>query len=105
MAYNNKFKSIKTVIEDAYRDSMAETIDYLTLKTQDPVLHELVITLCAEMLQQGKLVKNYDEAKGAWKNSRSLTLHQKGDLGGEMPNPQTLQEKIERAKKLIQQSY
>ena len=50
-------------------------------------------------------VKNYDEAKGAWKNSRSLTLHQKGDLGGELPNPQTLQEKIERAKKLIQQSY
>jgi hypothetical protein len=50
-------------------------------------------------------LKNYAEAKGAWKNSHSLTLHTKDDLGGEMPNPQILREKIEKAKKLIQQSY
>ena len=64
----------------------------------DPVLYDHLGDILFSL-------KNYDEAKGAWKNSRSLTLHQKGDLGGEMPNPQTLQEKIERAKKLIQQSY
>lgn len=28
MAYNTKFKSIKSVIEDAYRDSNSDTIDY-----------------------------------------------------------------------------
>jgi hypothetical protein len=50
-------------------------------------------------------LKNYDEATGAWKNSHSLTLHNKDDLGGEKPNPQTLQDKIEKAKKLIQQNY
>ena len=64
----------------------------------DPVLYDHLGDILFSL-------KNYNEAKGAWKNSRSLTLHQKGDLGGEMPNPQTLQEKIERAKKLIQQSY
>ena len=64
----------------------------------DPVLYDHLGDILFSL-------KNYDEAKGAWKNSRSLTLHKKGDLGGEMPNPQTLQEKIERAKKLIQQSY
>ncbi len=32
-----------------------ETIEYLTLKKQEPVLHELVLTLCAEMLVHGKL--------------------------------------------------
>ena len=64
----------------------------------DPVLYDHLGDILFSL-------KNYDEAKGAWKNSRSLTLHQKSDLGGEMPNPQTLQEKIERAKKLIQQSY
>ena len=64
----------------------------------DPVLYDHLGDILFSL-------KNYDEAKGAWKNSRSLTLHQKGDLGGEMPNPQTLQEKIEKAKKLIQQSF
>ena len=64
----------------------------------DPVLYDHLGDILFSL-------KNYDEAKGAWKNSRSLTLNQKGDLGGEMPNPQTLQEKIEKAKKLIQKSY
>ena len=64
----------------------------------DPVLYDHLGDILFSL-------KNYDEARGAWKNSRSLTLHQKGDLGGEKPNPQTLQEKIEKAKKLIQQSY
>jgi thymidine phosphorylase len=39
---------------------VAETIDYLTGKNQEPVLHELVETLCAQMLVQGKLVNGFD---------------------------------------------
>ncbi|MBC8284754.1 MAG: tetratricopeptide repeat protein [Nitrospinae bacterium] len=64
----------------------------------DPVLYDHLGDILFSL-------KNYDEATGAWKNSRSLTLHQKDDLGGEMPNPKVLQEKIEKAKRLIQQSY
>ena len=64
----------------------------------DPVLYDHLGDILFSL-------KNYDEAKRAWKNSRSLTLNQKGDLGGAMPNLQTLQEKIEKAKKLIQKSY
>ena len=64
----------------------------------DPVLYDHLGDILFSL-------KNYDEAKGAWKNSRSLTLNQKGDLGGEMPNPKILQEKIEKAKKLIQKNY
>lgn len=40
---------------------VSETIDYLTGKRQEPVLHQLVETLCAQMLLQGKLVNNFDE--------------------------------------------
>ncbi|MCF6288350.1 MAG: thymidine phosphorylase [Proteobacteria bacterium] len=40
---------------------VAETIDYLTEKTQEPVLHKLVETLCAQMLVQGRLVNNFDD--------------------------------------------
>lgn len=64
----------------------------------DPVLYDHLGDILFSL-------KNYDEATGAWKNSRSLALHQKDNLDGEMPNPKILQEKIERAKKLIQQSY
>jgi len=39
---------------------VAETIDYLTGKTQEPILHELVETLCAQMLVQGRFVKDFD---------------------------------------------
>ncbi len=35
-----------------------ETLDYLTLKNQEPILHELVMTICSEMLVLGKLAKN-----------------------------------------------
>jgi thymidine phosphorylase len=35
-----------------------ETLDYLTLKNQEPILHELVLTICSEMLLLGKLAKN-----------------------------------------------
>ena len=63
----------------------------------DPVLYDHLGDILFSL-------KNYDEATGAWKNSRSLTIHQKDDLGGEIPNPKTLQEKIEKAKKLIQQN-
>lgn len=38
-----------------------EIIDYLTGKKQEPILHELVTTICAEMLVQGKLAHNFDE--------------------------------------------
>lgn len=37
-----------------------ETIDYLLAINQEPVLHKLVETLCAEMLVQGGLVENFD---------------------------------------------
>ena len=40
---------------------MSETIEYLTLKKQEPVLHELIITLCSEMLIQGHLVENFEQ--------------------------------------------
>lgn len=38
-----------------------ESIDYLTLKKQEPILHKLVETLCAEMLVQGNLAENFDQ--------------------------------------------
>ena len=41
---------------------MSETIDYLTLKNQEPVLHELVTTICAEMLVQGNLANDFEQA-------------------------------------------
>ncbi len=37
-----------------------ETIDYLTGKKQEPILHELVTTICSEMLVQGKLVNDFN---------------------------------------------
>jgi len=78
--------------------ALAQIQKALIYTDPDPVLYDHLGDILFSL-------KNYDEAKGAWKNSRSLTLNQKGDLGGEMPNPQKLQEKIEKAKKLIQQSY
>ena len=50
-------------------------------------------------------LENYDEASGAWKNSLFLTVNPKNDLGGEAPDPQTLKNKIDKAKRLLQQSY
>ena len=38
-----------------------ETIDYLTLKKQEPILHELVMSICTEMLIQGSLAQNQSE--------------------------------------------
>ena len=35
-----------------------ETLDYLTLKNQEPILHELVLAICSEMLVLGKLAKD-----------------------------------------------
>jgi len=80
------------------KKALAQIQKALIYTEPDPVLYDHLGDIQFSL-------KNYDEAKGAWKNSRSLTLHKKGDLGGEMPNPQILQEKIERAKKLIQQNY
>ena len=50
-------------------------------------------------------LKNYDEASGAWKNSLYLTVNQKEDIGGEMPDPQMLKDKISKARRLMRQSY
>lgn len=41
---------------------MREALDYLTLKRQEPVLHELVKNICAEMLVQGHLAPNQHHA-------------------------------------------
>ena len=38
-----------------------ETLDYLTLAKQESILHELVTTICAEMLVQGKLADNFNQ--------------------------------------------
>jgi len=48
-----------------------ETIDYLTGEVQEPILHELVTTICAEMLLQGKLVVNFEEGLAKVKESLS----------------------------------
>ncbi len=40
---------------------VGETINYLTGNRQEPLLHKLVETLCAEMLLQGKLVDSFDD--------------------------------------------
>jgi tetratricopeptide (TPR) repeat protein len=45
---------------------------------------------------------NYDEASGAWRDSLFLAVNPKEDLGGEMPDTQTLKNKIDKAKKLLQ---
>jgi thymidine phosphorylase len=38
-----------------------ETLDYLTGNNKQALLHELVETLCAQMLLQGKLVENFEQ--------------------------------------------
>ena len=45
---------------------------------------------------------NYDEASGAWRNSLFLAENPKDDPGGEMPDPRTLKNKIDKAKRLLQ---
>jgi tetratricopeptide (TPR) repeat protein len=50
-------------------------------------------------------LENYNEASGAWEKSLFLTLDDKNDPGGEMPDPQTLKKKIDKAKSFLQQSY
>jgi len=64
----------------------------------DPVLYDHLGDILFSL-------ENYDEATGAWKNSLFLTVNPKDDLGGEMPDPQTLKNKIDKAKRLLQQSY
>jgi tetratricopeptide (TPR) repeat protein len=64
----------------------------------DPVLYDHLGDILFSL-------KNYDEASGAWKNSLYLTVNQKGDLGGELPDPKTLKNKINKARNLLQPSY
>ncbi|MBT3922611.1 MAG: tetratricopeptide repeat protein [Nitrospina sp.] len=64
----------------------------------DPVLYDHLGDILFSL-------KNYDEASGAWKNSLFLTVNPKGDLGGEAPDPETLKNKINKARILLQQSY
>ncbi len=64
----------------------------------DPVLYDHLGDILFSL-------KNYDEASGAWKNSLFLTLNQKKELGGEVPDPQTLKNKINKAQSLLQQNY
>ena len=59
-----------------------ETIDYLTLKKQDPILHELVITLCAHMLVLGKLVTSYTQ--GVQKVEKVLTSGKAAEVFAQM---------------------
>ena len=64
----------------------------------DPVLYDHLGDILFSL-------KNYDEASGAWKNSLFLTVNDKEDPGGEMPDPQTLKNKIDNAKRLLHQNY
>ena len=64
----------------------------------DPVLYDHLGDILFSL-------ENYDEASGAWRNSLFLTVNPKDDPGGEMPDPQTLKNKIDKAKRLLQQSY
>lgn len=64
----------------------------------DPVLYDHLGDILFSL-------ENYDEASGAWRNSLFLTMNPKDDMGGEMPDPQTLKNKIDKAKRLLQQSY
>ncbi len=61
----------------------------------DPVLYDHLGDILFSL-------ENYDEATGAWRNSLFLTVNQKDDLGGEMPDPQTLKNKINKAKRFLQ---
>ena len=42
---------------------------------------------------------------GHGKNSLFLTVNGKDDLGGELPDPQMLKNKIDNAKRFLQQNY
>ena len=64
----------------------------------DPVLYDHLGDILFSL-------KNYDEASGAWKNSLFLTVNDKEEPGGEMPDPQTLKNKIDNAKRLLHQNY
>lgn len=64
----------------------------------DPVLYDHLGDILFSL-------KNYDEASGAWRNSLFLTVNPKDDMGGEMPDPQKLKNKIDSAKRFLQQSY
>ncbi|MBT3183858.1 MAG: tetratricopeptide repeat protein, partial [Nitrospina sp.] len=64
----------------------------------DPVLYDHLGDILFSL-------KNYDEASGAWQNSLFLTVNPKGDLGGELPDPKTLKNKIDKARNLLQQNY
>lgn len=64
----------------------------------DPVLYDHLGDILFSL-------KNYDGASGAWENSLFLTVNPEGDLGGELPDPQTLKDKIGKAQNLLQQSY
>ena len=61
---------------------MMETIDYLTGKNQEPILHELVTTICAEMLVQGKLAVSFEE--GLEKVEKSLSSGKAADVFAKM---------------------
>jgi thymidine phosphorylase len=71
-----------------------ETIDYLTGEVQEPILHELVTTICAEMLVQGKLAVSFDE--GLKKVEKSLSSGKAADVFAKMVSalggPQDLME-------------
>jgi len=64
----------------------------------DPVLYDHLGDILFSL-------ESYDEASGAWRKSLFLTVKSKEDLGGEMPDPQTLRNKIDKAKRLSRQSY
>ncbi len=64
----------------------------------DPVLYDHLGDILFSL-------ENYDEANWAWRNSLFLTVNPKDDLGGEAPDPQTLKNKINKSKRLLQKSY
>ena len=50
-------------------------------------------------------MKNVTEARKAWKSSLALTLKKQEDPSGEIPDLDTLREKIREADQLMLQSF
>lgn len=77
------------------KKALSEIQKAMVYTPPDPVLYDHLGDILFSL-------ENYSEASGAWRMSLSLTRVKKDDLDGEMPDPQTLQGKIDRVEKILQ---